>query len=83
MLEHGVEEYNKDFPRLKIKLYEVQCFFLFLSVVSNALYSFIMDTYNQSCVAAFCWFHNEKYLMEAVFPVWRLILHEKRSYSVL
>ena len=24
MLEHGIDEYNKDFPRLKITLYEVK-----------------------------------------------------------
>lgn len=53
VLEHGVEEYNKDFPRLKITLYEVQCFFPFLSIAGNALHSFIMDTFNQSYVAAF------------------------------
>ena len=51
-----MEEYNKDFPRLKITLYEVQysiLVILSLPIVSNALYSFIMDTSSQSYVAAF------------------------------
>ena len=33
MLEHGIDEYNKDFPRLKITLYEVK-FLLDASFVS-------------------------------------------------
>ena len=39
VLEHGLEEYNKDFPRLKITLYEVKFFqFLpFLPVPNNSL----------------------------------------------
>ena len=75
VLEHGVEEYNKDFPRVKITLYEVQ--FIALSL-------YLHHGHNQSCVAVFVFsFHNEKDLAEAGFPALEAYSSRKRGRTLV